>query len=332
MSKKLIAAAALSLFCCCSSALAAPKFIGASIFSQNDPFMNNYATELKRLAETSDVPLVLNYAQENLVTERQQLELFVRRGAEALIVNPVDPQSVHQIISLAYDDDNLPIVFINRKPDDITLNSYQKSWYVGADPNQSGRYQAELLTQYCLNHPEADRNGDGEISYYLLQGEPNLADTVMRSLAVRDSFKTSPVTFKEAGSSYSNWEFDTAMNNFSQFVRRNGIESVEAVVANNDAMALGALQYLKSIGYNSGDPSKFIPVLGIDGTAEAMTAIEHKEMVGTVRNDYYTQAMVAYKLAYLAAKGRPVNVKTLGYYLVDGKSVYVPYIKVAADI
>ncbi len=326
--KKLFTAAALSL--CCASALAAPKFIAASIFSQNDPFMKSYSVALQHMAETSDLELKVYYAQEDLLKEQQQLQLAARSGAAALIVNPVEPHGVYPILNTAFEAGELPLIFINRKPDDHALRSYAKSWYVGSDPTQSGRYQAEILTQYCLDHPEADRNGDGKISYFLLQGEKNLEDTVMRTLAVRESFKTSPVSFTESGTVYANWDFETAREDLSQFVRIHGIDSVEAVLANNDAMALGALQYLKSIGYNSGDPEKFIPVVGIDGVDEAIHAVQAGEMVGTVRNDFYNQAVAAYKIAYLAASGRKVDAKTVGFYMVNGREIYVPYIKVSS--
>ncbi len=328
MSKhKYALAAVLSL--CCASALADPQFIAASIFSQNDPFMKNYALELQRLAQTSDLDFKLYYAQEDLVKEQQQLQLSVRNGAAALIINPIEPHGVYPLISAAHDAGGLPLVFINRKPDDHVLRSYNNCWYVGSDPGQAGRYQAEILTQYCLDNPQVDRNGDGQISYFLLQGEKNLADTVMRTMAVRDSFKTSPVTFTEAGAAYANWDFGTAHDVFEQYVRINGIDSVEAVISNNDAMALGALQYLKSIGFNGADPQKHIPVLGIDGIEEAVKAVQDGQMAGTVRNDYYTQAQAAYKIAYLAAKGEKVDASA-GFYMVNGKEVYVPYIKITA--
>lgn len=325
MYRKLLGAAALTFS---ASVLAAPEpFMEVSFYSQNDPFIQSYAATLKDLSVSTGTQLTVNYAQEDLLREYQQIELAVKNGAGAIIYNPVDPASVHQVIALA-DSKNLPLIFINRQPAGNKLASYANSWYVGTDSTQAGAYQSEILTRYCLDHPEADRDGDGEISYYLLQGQEGLADTVFRTMSLNNSLKNSPVTFRIAGSSFADWQSDKAISQLDSYVRRNGLDDIEAVVANNDDMALGALQFLKSKGYNSGDPEKFIPIVGIDATPRALDAIKAKEMIGTVKNDYVAQARAAFRLAYLAMEGKEINNSTTGYYLVDGNTVYIPYVKI----
>ena len=325
MYRKLLGAAAISLSV---SVCAAPApFMEASFYSQNDPFIQNYATALKDLSLSTGEKITINYAQEDLLKEYQQIELAVKNGAGVIIYNPVDPVSVHQVIALANSKD-LPLIFINRQPADNQLNSYAKAWYVGTDSTQAGAYQSEILTRYCLDHPETDRDGDGEISYYLLQGQQGLSDTVYRSMSLNSSLKNSPVMFRLAGSSFADWQSDKAVSQLEAYVRKHGMANIEAVVANNDDMALGALQYLKSQGYNSGDPDKFIPIVGIDATERALAAIKAKEMIGTVKNDYAAQARAAFRLAYLAMQGKEINNSSTGYYLVNGRTVYIPYVKI----
>ena len=312
-----------------SSVLAAtaPQ-IAVSIYSQNDDFMKNYAGELQNAANSLNEPIVINYAQDDMVKEIQQLQLAVESGAKSLIVNPVDPESIGQILKLAKENGNLPLVFINRKPKDKVLDAYANAWYVGSNAAQSGIFQAEILTDYISAHPEADLNKDGKISYFLLQGEANLPDTELRSSALKETLDGAETVFEEIGSVNANWQFDIALSATESFIRRVGIDKVEAIVANNDAMALGALQYLKSIGYNNGDSSKFIPVLGIDGTQIAVDAVNKKQMVGTVKNDFNTQARLALKIARMAGNNETVNKDSLGYAMTADKDIYVPYIKI----
>ena len=56
-------------------------------------------------------------------------------------------------------------------------------------------------------------------------------------------------------------------NKMSGFISAVGLDRIEAVLANNDDMALGAIEALKAEGYNAGDPAKFVPVVGVDATA-----------------------------------------------------------------
>ena len=183
-------------------------------------------------------------------------------------------------------------------------------------------------TRYVLDHPTADRNGDGVISYMLLQGEKGLADTIYRTMSLNHSLDNSPVMFKQEASVYANWQFDQALQAVESFIRQNGIDKLEAIVANNDDMALGALQFLKSQGYNSGDPQKFIPIVGIDATSQALKAVEDGEMIGTVKNDYTAQARAAFRLAYMAMHGKEISQSSTGYYFSGGRSIYVPYVKI----
>ena len=79
-----------------------------------------------------------------------------------------------------------------------------------------------------------------------------------------------------------------------------GINNIEVVVANNDAMALGAILALQADGYNlpdAQDKSKFIPVVGIDGLPAALDAVERGTMIGTVFNDYNSTADVMVRIA-----------------------------------
>ena len=69
----------------------------------------------------------------------------------------------------------------------------------------------------------------------------------------------------------------------SLFLRYGG--KIEAIISNNDAMAIGAIKALQKYGYNKGDKSKYIPVVGIDGIPEAKDLINKGIMTGTVSQD-----------------------------------------------
>ena len=320
------------------TAVSAPALLGsqavaanyaASIYSDGDVYMHNYVNSLMSYAKENGDRLVVNYANEDLAQEMNQLDLAVVRGAEALIVNPITTSSGAYAIELASSNGELPVIFINRKPSDELLKSYVNAYYVGSDPSESGRYQVDIINQYLQAHPEADRNADGEIGYLLLQGEKGVPDTVMRTLSLESGMEASPITFKQLAKVSADWKFTEASRVTSDFaLRNNGLDNLELIVANNDDMALGALEYLQSQGYNTGNPDKFIPIVGIDGLDRAVKAVEEGTLIGTVKNDFDTQARIAFKIAALAAEGKSVDKTTLGAFLYNGNEVSVPYLKI----
>ncbi len=96
-------------------------------------------------------------------------------------------------------------------------------------------------------------------------------------------------------------------------------------------MALGAIEALKAEGYNTGDPAKYIPVVGVDATAPALEAMKDGSMLGTVLNDADNQGIAAVRVAVVAADGKEVTDESIGYKITDGKYIWIPYRKVTIE-
>ena len=97
------------------------------------------------------------------------------------------------------------------------------------------------------------------------------------------------------------------------FITSQGIDSIEAVLCNNDDMALGVIESLKANGYNTGDASKFVPVVGVDATAPALEAMSNGSLLGTVLNDAENQGIATTNIAAMAAAGQEITADTVGY-------------------
>jgi methyl-galactoside transport system substrate-binding protein len=96
-------------------------------------------------------------------------------------------------------------------------------------------------------------------------------------------------------------------------------------------MALGAIEALKAQGYNKGDKTKYIPVVGVDATAPALAAMGDGSMLGTVLNDAVNQGKATVNIAVAAAQGKAIDKTSAGYEVTDGKYVWIPYVKVTAE-
>ena len=85
-------------------------------------------------------------------------------------MNLVDRTAPSRIIRMAKQED-IPVLFFNREPVREDLMQWEKLYYIGCDAEQSGIMQGEIVADYIKNHPEVDKNRDGEIQYVLLEGE-----------------------------------------------------------------------------------------------------------------------------------------------------------------
>ena len=221
---------------------------------------------------------------------------------------------------------NIPVVFINREPPEEILNSYEKAYYVGAKAEESGTEAGQIIADYFKANPEADKNHDGKIQFVLLKGQNGHQDMILRSKYSVEAIKNAGFEPVEIASAIANWDKLQAMQIMNAFTMAIGPENIEAVIANNDEMALGAVEALKNSDYNKGDKNFYIPVVGVDANASALDAMNKGEMLGTVLNDSDNQGAAAVKLAYALASGG--DVKSIGYEITDNKYIWIPYQKV----
>lgn len=337
---KLFAATALA-----ASALVATTPAGAAAgdaqnpvkvfyYSLNDMFINQLSAALQDRALANHIKLAQYDANDDLMRQVSQIQtaLSINRDHTPILVNPVDAQNGTAALRSARKA-KVPIIFFNRKPSDEALRQYRDAWYVGTLPASSGTYQAEIVADYLAAHPEMDKNHDGVISYVMLKGEATHQDTSARSNGFVRTLMDKGVKLEQLATTNANWSQSMGQNAMANIIDQKGINSIELVVSNNDAMALGAIVALQAEGYNlpeGKDKSKFVPVVGIDGLPSALDAVERGTMIGTVFNDYSSTADVMIRITTAYLNGEVVTEELLGYP-IENQTIYVPYVKVTND-
>ena len=106
------------------------------------------------------------------------------------------------------------------------------------------------------------------------------------------------------------------------------MSKVDCVIANNDAMALGALESLRQNGIDTSD----ILVVGIDGTNAGLTAVSDGTMLATVYQNATGQAIAGVQAAINLATGAELT-EGMSYETDEENSniIWVPFEKVTAD-
>lgn len=304
--------------------------VGACIYKFDDTFMTGVRNAMRAEMEKQGGELEIVDSQNRQPTQNDQVDAYISKGSNALIVNPVDRTAAQPLMEKAKAE-GLPIVFVNREPYAEVMNAYDKIWYVGAKAEESGTQSGQIIVDYFKAHPEADKNKDGKIQYIMIRGEQGHQDATLRTEYSTKAMKDGGFEIVELGNDTANWDKVQATDKMKGFISAVGVDNIEAVLANNDDMALGAIEALKAEGYNMGDPAKYIPVVGVDATAPALEAMSKGEMLGTVLNDADNQGYAAVRVAVVAADGKEVTEESIGYKITDGKYIWIPYRPVTVE-
>jgi len=325
MNKKAFTLAALSaLMMFGAHAHAADTRIGVTIYKYDDNFMSEVRKSIEKDAKTSpDIQLLMNDSQNDQSKQNDQIDVLLAKGVKALAINLVDPAAAPVVIEKARSA-GIPVVFFNKEPSRKALDSYDKAYYVGADSKESGVIQGELIAKHWKANPAWDLNKDGVIQYVLLKGEPGHPDAearttyVIKTLNDKEGLKTQQLQLDTAM-----WDTAQAKDKVDAWLSGPNANKIEVVIANNDAMAMGAVEALKAHNKSS------IPVFGVDALPEALALVKSGAMAGTVLNDGNNQAQATFDLAKNLAEGKAPTDGTQ-WKLVD-KIVRIPYVGVDKD-
>ena len=296
------------------------KKVGISIYQFNDNFMTLYREELVRYL-TED----LGFAAENVVVQdgkgdqaeqTNQIQNFITQQYDVLILNLVQASSAPDVTDMCHAA-GIPVVYINREPDVAEEERWAAegiaATYVGCDARQSGTYQGEEILETAT---KGDINGDGVVSYIMIQGDPENVDAQYRTEFSVKALTDAGMEVEEVLIQRGDWDQAKAQQIAQDALTQFG-DQIEVVFCNNDAMALGALQAIEAAGRTVNED---IYLVGVDALTEAVQNVIDGKQTGTVFNDHFSQAQSAGDIAVQMLAGEAVDTVNM-----------VDYIKVTQD-
>ena len=336
MRRRKILAAGI-VFCMCMRSLCACESqqlsgedkvrVGVAYYNQSDTFLNEliacFKEELQSFeSDDLEVTVTVRDAAGSQRTQDDQVKEMLDAGCNVLCVNLVARADPSEIIDLARERD-IPIIFFNREPVAEDLMQQDGLYYVGAEAEESGIMQGELAVDAIRQNDRIDRNKDGKIQYVVLEGEAGHQDAIIRTENAVETLKSNGIALEKLSYQIANWNRAQAQNRMEQMIGQYQ-NKIELVLANNDDMALGALDAYRKLNYTE----SALPVFfGIDGTDVGLQAVRDGKMAGTVYNDKEGQAEAMAKLAVAAATGEGME----DIEFENEKYIYLPYQKVTPD-
>ena len=292
MKKTLIAAGLTSLF----STAAMAQTIGYAMSEFNDNWLTIMRNAAVEWAEANGIDLIMEDGQSDVGRQLDQINNFVATGVDGIVVVPIDGNAT-QALTDAAESAGIPMVFANRVPGNFdTLPANQV--VVASDETESGTLETFAVCQQLRSAGKVD----GGARAYILQGQLHHPAGIQRTKDIHDVVAMDMCNFIEI--------IDTQVGNFyrdqAQDIMTNWLttgEHFDAVIANNDEMAIGAILAMRAAGV---DMDKVI-VAGIDATPDALLAMAAGELDITVFQNAAAQGAGAVQTALALARGEEVT-------------------------
>lgn len=284
-------------------ALADDLEIGVSFFNLDDRFAVGLRESIERAAEARGMEVNVEDARDDIGRQLSQVQNFISAGVDGIIIQPVHSDST-QAMTRAAEQAGIPLVYVNRQPVDLDSLPDNQA-FVGSDEKESGTLQTQEVCRLL--------GGEGKLLVMMGTLGDNAAE--VRTQDVHDVIATPECSglevVEQQAADFQRIEGNDLMTNWLT----SGIE-FDAVIANNDEMAIGAIQAIKNVGHDLDS----VIVAGIDATSDALAAMQAGELDITVFQNGPAQGEGAVETLHRLIEGEDVD-----------NAVWVPFELVTPD-
>ena len=294
--------------------------ISLFLYDYKDDFISEFNESFNEIFN-KEYDLKTYYASNSQKKQNESiLEELDNLNNKFFVINLVDRTSGNAIIKKCKSK-NVPVVFFNRRPlsNDLIYDN-SNFLYVGSDPKNEGDLQAEIINDYFINFDnfkeKFDKNKNGKLDVVLIKGERSHQDAEIRNLAVVNTLTYFGYDVNIISSAYCDWNREKS-NEYFESIYDEFKDDIDLVISNNDSMALGVSDYLKTLEYDKEKKlyEEFFPIVGIDGTKEGIESSKNGDLIGTVKNDAKEEAKAIYEVIKYTLNNEDFN--TFPYEIDD---------------
>ena len=284
----IVVGVAIGIAGCGRSTAPARSIVGVSMAHFDDNWLTILRTAMAaHAAGFPEIDLQFVDAQGDVARQLSQIQNFAAQDAAAIIVNAADTSATPGMTKIARDA-GVPLVYVNRKPFEETLPAGVV--FVGSEDFQAGTLEMEELAR-LMNHR-------GNVA--IMVGELASNGAQLRTKAVESVVAKYPgmkIVEKQVG----NFQRERGLDLMNNWLTAG--TSIDAVAANNDEMAVGAIMAIRQAGIAPGK----ILVGGVDATPDALAELAKGTLAVTVFQNARGQAQGAVDAAVKLSRGEKVD-------------------------
>lgn len=242
---------------CGAGSLAGGDKVALLVSTLNNPFFVDLRDGAQEQAKKLNIDLVVSDAQNDSATQQNQAQNAQAQGAKAVIINPVDSDAAGPAVAPLISA-NVPVISVDR-----SVTGEQVSAHIASD-NVAGGAQAATELAKAMGE-----KGD----VIILEGTPGAASTRDRGKGFKDEIQKHS-GIKVVAEQTANFDRANALDVTTNLMQSN--PNVTGIYAENDEMALGAIQ---ALGSKAG---KEVKIFGFDGTSDGIKAVTDETIAGTI--------------------------------------------------
>lgn len=172
---------------------------------------------------------------------------------------------------------NIPLVFfMSTIPNIDIIKTYPKAAFIFSKYKELPTLEGKIIVDaWNTDKGSIDKNGDNKLQYVMLKGRVTSSISDIRTKYAIEAINNAGIKTEELETVVTNWNRQIARDAITSLFLKYG-SNMEAIITNDDTLAIGAVEALQKYGYNLGDKSKTIAVVGIDALPEVQELIKKR--------------------------------------------------------
>lgn len=255
--------------------------VGVSISTLNNPFFVSLEEGITKLADENGTEIKSLDAQNDTAKQSNDIDDLIQQGVDILLINPVDSSAITPAVEAA-NASGIPVITIDRSSEGGKVIAL-----VASDNEAGGEMAAEYIKEISGENVETVQ----------LEGVPGASATRERGKGFMNIAEKSLSVIDSQTANFDRAEGLTVMENMLQ-----ANPAIKAVFAQNDEMALGAIEAIQAAGL-----SDTIQVVGFDGTEDGIKSVEAGVLSATVAQQPEEMGRLALEAAFTFFKGETIE-------------------------